>query len=673
MASKNKTVSHVRSSSGVGAGGGTPRKLPKPTIQFKIGSDEGFSNSDLTKFSGNSASAIRELVQNSLDASVENENEVAKVDFIVERTDIKKIPGIKQYKVALEAAVREHSGHGQQGDNIAASLQGAIENEESFTLFVIDNGIGFDEDNLSAIYSNGISLKGSSMSAGSFGNGHLTTFSLSDLQYVLYGGISAGKKKIANKGKIIFGGHAIIASHWGEIASKPGQKRSLGKDGYYVSGLNAEGLFGEDAFVFPDKDDMPNFIGDKIKIIREWESGSVIAIPAFNHFGRDPYEVMDLIIDSVAINFFVAIHQGRLCITVSIDGKKKTISQEKLKECLESCKEKKRRSVIGFPSGYTAWNSYQTLLRGESKTITTSQGKIDMRIRIGEGNKDVALCRNGMWITKSIPKIKGKFADKKSFDALLLIDKDDDKEDDKEIYDAFREAEGPEHIDIKTDDSSRGTPEKRAKFKESLREIVQEIRDLLPDMPNDEWQPDNFLVLEGEEATKSSIPRVEKATLSPGGERGRGGGAGREGSGRPPPSRSLKSGKVLPVRISSTRPEQGVAKVCFNPSDGCDNVEFRMNVDRGKDDTCTGDLDREDWEIISLKSVKIDGEEVPKDRFIKDGDKAVGVYLGSVTAGQMRNMIIEYNAPPPSLGDYAINWFFLRRKKLSPTETGEQL
>ena len=658
MANKDKDSQSHKSSSKTG--GGTPRKPPKPIIQFKIGSDEGFSNSDLTKFSGNSASAIRELVQNSLDASVDNKNEVAKVDFIVERTNIKDIPGIKQYKVALEEAVQEHCGHGQSGDNIAASLQGAIKNEETFTLFVIDNGIGFDKEKLTAIYSNGISRKGNRRSAGSYGNGHLTAFSLSKLQYVLYGGISAGD------GKVIFGGHTILASHWGEIASKPGDKRSLGKDGYYVSELNAEGVRDKPSYVFPDEDDMPDFIGDKINNrIREWKSGSVIAIPAFNHFVSEPYEVMDLIIDSVAINFFVAIHRDELCITVSVDGKKKTISKEKLQECLKVCKEKKYRPPAGFPSGHVALNSYQTLLHGKPQTITTSQGKIEMRIRIGEGNKDVALCRNGMWITNRIPIMKGKFSGKKSFDALLLVGKDSDEE----IYEAFKEAEGPEHIDIKTKDGNRGTPEKRKKFKKSLYEIVEEIRNLLPDMPEDEWTAENFSILDGEEATQSPTPRTEKATLSPGGERGKSGGTSEGRSGGQPPNRSLRSGTILPVRISSTRPERGVAKVCFNPSDGCDNVEFSMSIDRGRDATCTAELEREDWDIISLKSVKIDGKEVPSDCFHKDKDlKKVGVYLGSVTAGQMHNMIIEYDAPP--FKDYAINWFFLRRKKLSSTETG---
>ena len=98
-----------------------------------------------------------------------------------------------------------------------------------------------------------------------------------------------------------------------------------------------------------------------------------------------------------------------------------------------------------------------------------------------------------------------------------------------------------------------------------------------------------------------------------------------------------------------------------------------MRVDRGTDATCTGSLKPEDWEAISLKSVKIDGKAIPLDDFTpKDSDKKVGVLIGAVVAGKSHDMTIEYDAPPSFLGNHAIKWFFLRRKKSSPATNEKQ-
>ena len=283
--------------------------MTAPTLQFiRSAQRQGFTNVELSRLSStNSASAIRELVQNSLDAAVERKDvDVAEVYFIVEDTNHDDIPGIKEYKTALDGAVEFLAGHDEQTDSVAKSMQTAVGQSKSSTLFVLDNGIGFDEDRMSAMYDNGISKKEGKRAAGSYGNGHFTTFALSKLRYVFYGGINAGAS--------IFGGHAIIASH-------PGKKHLLGKDGYYVSALNHESLLNEKPYVF-HHGKMPEFINDKIDLIKLWGSGSVIAVPDFNYFesGDDDEKLMDLIINNVAMNFFVAIHNEELRVTVRVHG-----------------------------------------------------------------------------------------------------------------------------------------------------------------------------------------------------------------------------------------------------------------------------------------------------------------------------------------------------------------
>ena len=658
MANTDKTVSHIKSSSK--SGGGTPRK--PPTLQFMVSAQQqGFTNAELSQFSDvNPASIIRELVQNSLDAAFERKGvDVAEVRFVVEETDNSIIPGMDEYKAALNSAMESHKGSGRQTDNVATSLQEAANQKKSSTLFIIDNGIGFDEKKLSSIYGNGISNKKDERSAGAYGNGHLTTFALSGLRYVFYGGV--------NKGKSIFGGHAIIASHAGKIASHD-KKRLLGKDGYFVSGLNAEGLFEEDLYVFPDPKHIPlNFVGDKIKDIREeWGSGSVVAVPAFNHFERAPEDVMNLIINSVAINFFVAIYSGILRITVNIHGNERVISRDELEDVLDSCKDRKQSTGKGFPSGMTAWNSYQTLLRGEDETVNTPQGNVKLLIRKDAGGKEVALCRNGMWITKDIPKMNRRhFANKEPFDALLLVGKDSGEK----IYESFKVAEGPEHINIKTSKARMGTAEARTEFEECLSLIGEKIKKLIPDKQGGSFDSDLVTFADGEVINQSqSADSASGKEVQPI-RRGRKIHAGKKGKGK---TSSSRSGNVLPVKISSKRRDSGTVVVRFESMKECDNVEFQMSVDKGADATCTGGLEKEDWEKIYLKSVKIDGKEIPYNCFSMENDKRIGVYIGAVGSGERRDLEIEYESPRPTLGDHAINCLFIRRKKLLSATNGGQ-
>ena len=658
MANKDKdSQSHTSSSK---TGGGTPRKQEPKLLFMRNSQRQGFTNAELSRLSGNnSANAIRELVQNSLDAAVERKADIAEVHFIVKETNCDDVPGIKEYKVALNNAKDFLKGHGEQTNSVANSLTKSANKNKFYTLFVRDNGIGFDKDRLAAMYDNGISKKGEG-AIGAYGNGHFTAFPLSGLQYVLYGGI--------NKGVSIFGGHAILASHIGSDTYR------YGKDGYFVAALNHECREGEEPYIFLNEGYEDNFISDQMEFIKEhWTSGSVIAVPAFSCFEGKLDDVKDLIIQSVAMNFFVAIHNEKLRITVSINGEEKTLSKGNLESVLNKCKEQTTNSIKGFPSGIVAWNSYQTLIQGnlgEKGIIDTPKGKVELRIRIGEGNKDVALCRDGMWITRDVPRMRRtSFANKEPFDALLLI-----KDNGEEIYTLLKKAEGPDHIDIKRL-GVRMLDDERREFNKCLDVIAAKIKSMVEDKEGDEFEPQDFIIFEGGQSIHSArtmnsgANKLGKAVpVSKMGERTK---AGKKG--KKTPKSALKSGNVLDVKISSKRRDKGVADICFEPIDECEDVEFRMQVDRGRDDTCTGQLDKEDWETISLKSVKIGGRVIPADRFLPpDSDKKVGVHIGAVAAKQPYNMTVEYDAPPSMLGDHAIRWIFIRRKKSSPVAEGEQ-
>ena len=660
-AKNKKKANRAKSSVKVGGEAVSNNKSVAPKLQFIEHIQwQGFNNAELTRLIGNSTRAIRELVQNSLDAAVERDDDgIAEIHFVMEETSHAHIPGMKEYKTALNNAIKSNEGQSDQSDSVANTLLTSAEREKSTTLFVFDNGIGLNEKRMCAIYNNGISEKEGGWATGSYGNGHFTTFVLSGLRYVLYGGI--------NQGDSIFGGHAIIASH-------KDKGIRYGKDGFYVSGFKRHCEDDEEPYVFPDESEMPDFIRDQIDFIRQkWKNGSVIAVPAFNYFwGKSSDKAVDAIVKSVMMNFFVAIKDEKLRVTVRDHGKEKTISSKDVESVLINCQ--KKRGGQGFPSGPVVWNSYQTLLQGSRYIVDTPKGKVELRIRKG-GNKSVAICRNGMWITNKIAGLRQhEFGDKEPFDALLLVDKNGGEE----VYKLFKKAEGPDHIDILNLDDRMGPKEQKLEFDKCLDAIAVKIKEIVGDRKGDEFAVRDFIVFEGSEATSSSrsvnsssrTTKTGEATSVSNSERIRAGEKGKR-----TPKSALKSGTGLNVKISSRRRSQGITDIRFRPDIECENVEFRMQVDRGRDDTCTGRLKRESWETISLKSVKIDGKAIPSNRFIpdrEDGNKKIGVFIGAVVAGKSHEMTIEYDAPPSFLGDHAMKWFFLRRKKSSPVVDEEQ-
>ena len=660
---KNKKKAN-RASSPLKPGGGTVsnNKSTAPKLQFIENIQwQGFTSTELMRLVGNSTRTIRELVQNSMDAAFEKEDgNTAEVHFVLEETNHADIPSMKEYKTALNNAIKSNEEQGDQANSVANTLLASAEPEKSTTLFVLDNGIGLNEKRMRAVYNNGMSEKEGEWATGSYGNGHFTTFVLSGLRYVLYGGI--------NQETSIFGGHAMIASH------QDNKGVIFGKDGFYVSAFRDRCKGDEGPYVFPDEGKMPSFIRDKIDFIRRnWDSGSVIAIPAFNYFwGKSSDKAVDTIVKSVVMNFFVAIGDGKLRVTISVNGNERTISSKDVESVLDSCQ--KKRGGQGFPSGSVVWNSYQTLLNSDKHIVDTPKGKVRLLIRQG-GSKNVALCRNGMWITRRIARLQSQIDDdKEPFEALLLVDKNSGEE----VYKLFKKAEGPDHIDIKNLDDRMGPKEQKDEFDKCLDAIAAKINEIVENRKGGVFAIRDFIDLQGGEAIKSSRSmnsrnRTDKIGEATGVSLPTGIRIGKIG--KRTPKSALKSGNPLSVKISSKQRSPGITDIRFKPEDECENVEFRMRVDRGRDTTCTGSLKPEDWEAIALKSVKIDGRAIPSNRFIyhdQDSNKKIGVFIGAVVAGKSHNMTIEYDAPPTFLGDHAIRWFFLRRKKSSSEMDGEQ-
>ena len=169
---------------------------------------------------------MRELIQNSLDAAQDAQEPKTVVRFSTATARTRDIPGIESYRSAFWKAVErrtKENGPSDQEKMIVDAIRDALDRDEQDILIVSDNGIGLDEERMYALLSDGVHHKGEH-AVGAFGVGHMSVFPLSDLRYVLYGGICDGRW--------IASGHAVLASHDEDSHDRIGRSAN----GYYLAG-----------------------------------------------------------------------------------------------------------------------------------------------------------------------------------------------------------------------------------------------------------------------------------------------------------------------------------------------------------------------------------------------------------------------------------------------------
>ena len=175
---------------------------------------EGISTLAMSQYDGSPEPVIRELLQNSLDAAGEaglaTEEAPAEVSFQICDIPISSVPGLRSYREAFESVVRgqEQQSRGPDAKVVIDRIRKVLSRDTVRCLFCRDNGIGLDEDRLRRILSEAASNKGEG--GGSFGVGHMTAFSASDLRYVLYGGRYKTNESVIGT---LVSGHAVLSSH----------------------------------------------------------------------------------------------------------------------------------------------------------------------------------------------------------------------------------------------------------------------------------------------------------------------------------------------------------------------------------------------------------------------------------------------------------------------------
>ena len=622
----------------------------RPDLKFGPGPSVGFTPAGIAAFTNlRPAAVVRELIQNALDAARETNERTAFVRFRLTRKNTNAIPGIRSYVKALKSAIETHKEVTggelpRQAELVVSTINDALSKKKQDILSVLDNGIGLDKRRMNALLSDGVSAKHGN-ATGTYGNGHTVAIPASNLRYILYGGVT-------DNGRRIGAGHAVLASHTG-----------TGKDSYLCAG---DGFFvlnfqnGKDGklYDYVKAQAIPKLIADDLKNIRETgRHGTVVVIPAFNHF-REKLPLWDMVAKAAACNFFQAIEEKRLKVQVEdLRPRKnptpKVLDHTTLRGTLEAYRENTRSRA--FLSGQKAFEAYEVLHSGKSRTVQTQMGVIRVKILTRtSGTARVDLCRNGMWIAddKKIPGFFYKFRDRTPFHAVLLLDSDKGEN----LHRLVRDAEGPLHNSMSTKDLPK---EDARNLLAALGEIRSWLQSNTPKIREESYSPDDFLTIDfGDDgegqggAAQNSLWGTPTAVGQIGHRRRQ---VAQHPGANPRPNPNPKP--YLPQARPRSRPAlqsffQSVSvptdktrrRIWIECQEICENAELRLLVDENVDATCDR-LWQDEITPVILSKVAVDGQSAGKARLVKQGGDIVGVRLGNLSPGSSVQVELDYRLP----------------------------
>ena len=630
------------------------RSTKRPDLHFGQGGEpSGFTTAGITGFSDlNPAAIVREIMQNSLDAAREANQAVANMRFEVEKSNLDQIPGIQRYRSVFIRAKQDqqklrsgHQGLSDQAKDVAQAIEKCLSYEQCTTLFTLDNGIGLDGSRMKAILADGLSVK-SEASAGAVGNGHFVVIPASDLRYVLYGGLT-------KQGQMIGSGHAILASHQSD------NKRMGNKDGYFVKDLKHD-LF--DPYVFPQDNEIPEYLRSKLEwIANHWQSGTIVAVPGFNHFRESNNSLWGTISKAAACSFFAAFAQKELRVEVVENGEIQCLDHTTIDATLSKFRDEKR-TRSKFLSGSRALAAFETVQTGRDVTVNTDIGNVTMKLReVTDGKTRIDLCRNGMWITDKLPgKLReSQFTGLKPFHCVLLLDAGNG-----EIHQLVRKAEGPLHNQIEI--KKLTSRDERRKLTKAMDAIASKIREIIPEYDSERFKVPDVLSItsrgiasggrrssrvgsfnevrrrrrivptaETDNVAEDS-PEYSESEKNPSSN----GGTGPRMGGR---NNFRRSGNPLRFRALSVPTATRSCRVEIMPDEKTVEGEARFLLDEGLDESCD-DWGKEDF--VRLKTVAVDGCPVIGSALTRnERGEVLGVRLGALEPGKALDLEITYELP----------------------------
>ncbi len=581
----------------------------------------GFRSTGLSTYNNvDPHTVIRELVQNALDAAMAVSRDVVRVVVEVDEVKTSDVPALDQYRDHLRCAIdtQRQKRNLAQSRAIVDAMKAAIDENRIPVLWVLDNGKGLDAQGMEDLLGDGQSGKADESTAGSYGNGHMTSFPASDPRYILYGGVHHNGRTVS--------GHTILATH------VYGQK-VLGEDGYLARTVRPDKLF--DRFDFYDGSAIP-LLKEKLDWIeQEFKTGSVVGVLGFNRFNRykSDDEVLDIVETVIGTHFTPAIRDGRMAVVLRTPaGEEKAMDAGTLAGVLARRKQRERRdrNSIG-PSGRQAWHTLQTLKAKYGHKIETDAGTVRFHFRElppDGGGTHLQFFRNGMWITNDIPHNRASdYRDVIPFNGVVMLEPLQAKEACR-LVGLF---EGPRHIDIDLTRQQRGSADRRA-LDAFLKELHDKILALVPRIHAKEHDPGFFSVEvtgggvrsnpragTADQGTPERAPKPEPLSTNPSRDR------------NPTPNprpRLRRQGRRIDVRVTTVRRTRGL-RLRAKPLSDAVNAELRVVVCNGSDETC--DSPEPDQFLEITEGATIGGNPVKGYVADQEGRKC-GVLIGPVSS-----------------------------------------
>lgn len=619
-------------------------------------SNEGFTPLSTASFSDlRPARIVRELIQNSLDAAVvEAGEDTAIMRFRVDSISRRQLPDVGGYKKAFEKSVKyqtdisggELPDAAQQVVNQIKEGINNLETGKATLLSVMDNGIGLDTKRMNSLLGDGSSAK-SGESSGSYGVGHLAPMALSDIRYMLYGGVTEDGKRIVS-------GRAVLASH-------PGCGKLNAAQGYLIDDFR-NGLNGN---LYDFSACHPEVVTNRInQVVSEWGHGSVVMMPVFNDF-RSDRSLCEVVSKVAAYNFCAAIQQGKLIIEVDDSTERRKLDRDTLEGVLAQDKDLTRaaRSDSFFeglrPSGQNAYSILRTLADYPRKRVEVSSGAAYLSLMLPSmtGNTRVDLFRNGMWITDNVFALKkADFANRQPFHAVIEIE----AKESGDLHKLIRKAEGPMHDTLSFALLSR---KEQAELRKSLRQLADRIKKQVPEIGTEEYRIDDILsvntVADGGGGKRSfsywgtptPVSRSRSNQLIPGGGKVKVDPSDEpKPSGPPkpprpprPPGPSERRSRPLPFRSVVAPNGEGKLSASIVSQKDFSEAWLVLRVDENTDVTCDRVWQDEDVSIASFSIKPTDGGGAPlRTEIVSDG-KTVKVH--GLSMNTTYKLDIEYNTP----------------------------
>ena len=428
-------------------------------LYFRAGDEEGFTAKKLADKKEGYANPIRELLQNSLDASKEAKNKICEISIYIEDINKNNIPHIKEYENILNQSIEFHKGEGSYGHNAQQTvnfIQEALKKDNLKILMFVDNGIGMTPKILNGLISER-SVKSDESSGGSFGVGHLSSYFLSSLRYVLY----ASKYNDNSKTKTLFSGSPILAGY------EDSEGIPRGATGRILESKPDNEL--KPKYTFPTE--FPDFIKPKMD---EVDTGSMVAVLGLNREWNKEANY------AIVSNFFYAIYKQELIVNIDYGIVENKINEQDIERLLEKNKEGKIASGDKILANQYIYQSWLTVKDKDCKKyIELDNGdKVCTHIRNNiETDSVIALIRNGMLIarhdralSKHLNNLRNDYFE--PFSIIINID----KQECPELFSLVKGAENPYHNKL---ERNRLIPKQEKKLKALLQEVSEKIKEHL--------------------------------------------------------------------------------------------------------------------------------------------------------------------------------------------------